>query len=132
VPPIPTPQGPYPAAGNWTLTVGPDACKVTSGAQPVPVAVISKSKSNWIRFQPNAAQPLGIVFHVEKNDPKPFKDMTPDGFDPEGNALWKLACKESGNKCFTGPAENGAHETFYKYDQILDGKPCDAWIKIEK
>lgn len=130
--PIPTPKGPYPVAGHWTLTVGPGACDVTSGGQPVPVAVISKKKLHWIRFQPNAGQTLGIVFHVTKGHPKPFMDMEPAGSDAQGNDLWRLVCKESGNKCLTGPAQKDADETYYKYDQTLDGKTCDAGIIIEK
>lgn len=131
-PPVPIPKGPYPAAHHWTLTVGPDACDVKSDGQPVPVAVISKSKLHWIRFQPNAGQTLGIVFHVAKGHATPFKEMEPAGSDPQGNDLWRLVCKEPGNKCFTGPAQKDADETYYKYDQILDGKICDAGIIIEK
>lgn len=130
--PIPTPKGPYPAARRWTITVGPGACDVTSNGQPAPVAVISKGELHWIRFQPNAGQTLGIVFHVAKGHPKPFKDMEPAGSDAQGNDLWRLVCKESGNKCFTGPAQKDADETYYKYDQTLDGKTCDAGIIIEK
>lgn len=129
--PIPTPPGPYPPASNWTLTVGPGACDVTSDGKPVPVAVISKKKMHWIRFQPDAGQLLGIVFHVEKNDPKPFKNMALAGYDPQGNALWSLVCDEPGKKCFSGPAQKDARETYYKCDQILDGKVCDAGIIIQ-
>ena len=129
--PIPTPQPPYPAAKKWTLTVGPDACDVTSGGQKVPVAVIKK-KLHSIRFEPIAGQLLGIVFHVEKDHPKPFKHMALAGYDDDGKARWSLVCNESGNKCFTGLPQEDADETFYKYDQILDGKTCDAWIIIER
>ena len=130
--PIQIPKGPYPAAKHWTITVGPDACDVMSDGQPVPVAVVSKEKLHGICFQPNAGQTLGIVFHVAKGHPKPFKEMDRAGSDAQENDLWRLVCKESGNKCCTGPAQKDADETYYKYDQTLDGKTCDAGIIIEK
>lgn len=129
--PVPTPPGPYPHAGNWTLTVGPDACDVTQNGQKVPVAVIGRGQHNFIRFQPDAGQLLGIVIHVPSSYPKPFKNLTPAGSDPQGNALWAVVCAEPGNRCFTGPAEPNAQPGYYKYDQVLNGKVCDAGIIIQ-
>jgi hypothetical protein len=128
--PVVTPPGPYPPANNWTLTVGPTACDVTQNGQPVPVAVIKRGV-HWIRFQPNAGQELGIVFHVEPNCPKPFKNMALTGYDSQGYALWALVCDQPNNSCFTGPSDKNACPTYYKIDQILHGKTCDAGIIIQ-
>lgn len=134
--PVVTPPGPYPPANNWTLTVGPTACDVTQNGQPVPVAVI-KRRVHWIRFTPKPNQTLGIVFHVPPTNqvpptyPKPFKHMALAGYDQQGYALWALVCDQPNNSCFTGPAEPDAAPIYYKYDQILDGKTCDAGIIIQ-
>jgi hypothetical protein len=133
---VPTPPGPYPPANNWRLTVGPTACDVTQNGQKVPVAVIKKGL-HWIRFTPNPNQTLSIIFHVPPTSqvpptfPRPFKHMVLAGYDSEGYALWALVCDEHNNSCFTGPAERDASETYYKYDQILGGKLCDAGMIIQ-
>jgi hypothetical protein len=133
--PVVTPPGSYPPADNWTLTVGPTACDtpaggVTQNGKPVPVAVIKRG-FHWIRFTPNAGQELGIVFHVEPNCPKPFKNMALAGYDSQGYAHWALVCDQPNNSCFTGLSDKNACPTYYKIDQTLGGKTCDAGIIIQ-
>lgn len=128
----PVPGPPYPKAKNWTLTVGPDACQVQEAGKDVPVAVIDRGVHK-IQYQSNSGQPLSIVFHAPPNYPKasaPFKQMTAAGTDPDGNNLWKLTC-EKANVCSTGPAVKGSQGGYWKTDQILDGKTCDAGIIIQ-
>ncbi|HJW14297.1 MAG TPA: hypothetical protein VJ776_06360 [Thermoanaerobaculia bacterium] len=131
--PYPTPPGPYPKAQNWTLTVGPDACDVTSGGKKVPVAVIERGKHS-IRYQSNAGQLLGIVFHApptKPDAPKPFRNMTFAGTDSDGLYKWALVCDQPNHGCLTGPALKGSAGGYYKTDQILEGKTCDAGIIIQ-
>jgi hypothetical protein len=121
----------HPNAKDWTLTVGPDPCQVRENGKDVPVAVIERGKHS-IRYQSDSGQPLSIVFHAPANYPKasaPFKKMTTAGTDGAGK-LWKLVC-EKPNVCSTGPAVKGSQGGYWKTDQILAGKKCDAGIIIQ-
>ena len=127
----PTPGPPYPKAKNWTLIVGPDSCTVQEGGKAVPVAVITR-ELHWIKYKSNAGQQLGIVFHAppdNKTAAAPFKHMTSGGKDADGANLWKLDCQK--DTCSTGPAVKGSAGGYWKTDQILDGKSCDAGIIIQ-
>lgn len=131
----PTPIPPYPAPKNWTLTVGPDPCTVKEGTKDAPVAVIERN-IHWIRYESNAGQLMGIVFHAPAASPKaskPFKNMTFAGTDEDGSYMWALVCDEPNNGCFTGPAlKDSSKGGYWKTDQILEGKkPCDAGIIIQ-
>jgi hypothetical protein len=121
-------------AHDWKLTVGPDACTVTDdSSNPVPYAVVSRGAGHKIMFRPsNSAMSLAIVIHAPASDPKPFKNLTWAGLDPQGLAKWLLVCDDPHGNCSTGPAGPNAVYGCYKYDQILDGKECDAGIIIEQ
>jgi hypothetical protein len=128
----PAPAPPYPKAKNWTLIVGPDPCQVRELGKDVPVAVIWRG-THSIKYQSDANEPLGIVFHAPSDSPtasQPFRNMTFAGTDSDGSYKWSLACAK--NVCLTGPALKGSKGGYWKTDQILPGKPpCDAGIIIQ-
>jgi hypothetical protein len=132
--PVCTPGAtPPPKAKNWKLIVGPDACQVTEeGGPPAPIAVISAEHLHQIKFKSNAGQTLAIILHVPQGWPPPFKGMAFIGPDPQGLSKWALSCEDPKNWCSTGPADKKATYGCYKYDQVLDGKLCDAGIIIER
>ncbi|HEV8117757.1 MAG TPA: hypothetical protein VGQ32_04490 [Thermoanaerobaculia bacterium] len=127
----PTPAPPYPKAKNWKLKVGPDACDVTEAGVKVPVAVITRELHS-IKYQSDSGHPLGIILHAPPNYPKataPFKNMTSGGVDEDGSNLWVMSCQK--DVCSSGPAIKGSQGGYWKTDQILDGKKCDAGIIIQ-
>jgi hypothetical protein len=100
---------------------------------PAPIANISKKKMHKIVFQASPpTSSLMIVIHVPRTSPKPFKNLAFDGYDSQGLVKWLLYCDDPHKPCSTGPATADAGYDCYKYDQILDGKECDAGIIIEK
>ena len=140
-PPSPTPvcrpnvtPGPGVNAKDWNLTVGPDPCLVVDGTgNPVPYAVVSRGQGHKIVFHPSDPKmSLAIVIHAPASAPRPFKNLTFGGWDPQGLAKWVLVCDDPHGQCSTGPAKSDAQYGCYKYDQILDGKECDAGIIIEQ
>ena len=133
-PPACTPATPPTAkAKNWKLKIGPDPCQVAEeDGQPAPFAVISVESMHKIEFKSNAGQNLGIVIHVPQGWVPPFKKFAYVGNDPQGLEKWALSCDDPTRWCSTGPADKKAIYGCYKYDQILDGKTCDAGIIIEK
>jgi len=125
------PPGPYPTPKNWTLTVGPDPCKVTESGTDVPVAVIYRG-THWIRYKSDAGELMGITFHVPAGGGKPFKNMTYIGTDPDGLDMWALVCDQPNNGCYSGPALKTSASGYHKTDQVLKGSaPCDAGIIIQ-
>ena len=142
--PLPTPDAectpkatPAVVARNWKLFVGPDAnnqpCLVVDEhGNKVPLAFVSKWQGHSITFRPlDKISTLEIVIHVPAGYPPPFRDVAPHGFDTEGKVVsYSVYCDDFTKVCSTGPAlgEYGC----YKYDQILNGKICDARIIIER
>jgi hypothetical protein len=122
--------GQHPAAKDSTIIVGPGPCDLTESGQPCKTQTISKKKLHKIVWKSNAGQILGIVVHVPRNCNEPFKQMTQVGTDAQGNVRWAIKCKDG--QCKSGPAETGACEQSYLYDQILDDKTCDGMIIIDK
>ena len=136
--PPPTPTCPPPGtATNWKLGVGPDdPCQVVDEkGQVVPYAFISRKAGNSIEWRPlNNKRLLQIVIHVPAGSPQPFRDVAPNGYNQQNQVIsFSVFCNDfDPNKpCSTGPALSSADYGCYKYDQILDGKVCDARIIIQ-
>jgi hypothetical protein len=105
---------------------------VDDKGNPVPIANISRGRGHKIVFQPSSPQTsLAIIIHVPQSSPKPFKNLAFDGYDSQGLVKWLLYCDDAHKPCSTGPALGNAKYDCYKYDQILDGKECDAGIIIQ-
>ena len=121
------------SAQNWKLFVKPDSngnpCRVVdSNGLPVPIAVISKSLGHTIDFVADGK--LQIIIHVPGNISQPFRNVIFNGPESQGTR-WLLYCDGSG-PCSTGPAlTNQSYSCYYKYDQILNDKFCDAGIIIQ-
>jgi len=134
--PVPTPVcppqvTPVAKAKDWKLTVGPEPCDVKEDGQAVTYAVISREKGHKIVFQSSGGEALAIIVHVAQGSPRPFKNMAFVGNDPQGLAQWALFCDDPKKPCSTGPAQKDATYGCYKYDQVLNGKRCDAGIIIQ-
>jgi hypothetical protein len=134
--PICPPQVTPAKKADWNLTVGPDVCKVADdddNGKQIVFARLSRDQGNKIVFKPSSEQlSLAIIFHVPRDVPKPFMKLTFAGYDSQGLVKWILVCDDEHKRCTTGPVNPNATYGCYKYDQILDGKECDAGLIIER
>jgi hypothetical protein len=137
--PLPTPACTRGVAQDWKLYVGPDdPCRVVDGnGKPVPLAYISSHGHNKIEFRPlDSKKKLEIIIHVPPDFPPLFKNLAPNTYDQQNRVLsYRVFCNDFANDklCSTGLAQDLDDSAYicYKYDQVLNGKPCDAHIIIQ-
>jgi hypothetical protein len=133
---IPAPVPPQP----WKLFVESDSfgnpCKVTDGngvERPV-VVIKSGDPTHVIQFAPkdsDGKHRLAITIHVPPGSPPPFRNLTFGGVDENGHSKMLLVCDDATKPCLTGPTTKHEKACYYKYDQTLDNKTCDAGIIIQ-